>query len=386
MATSWPSATSTTTRSTKPTKSFPDAAKYNDFRKMLDEVGKNIDAVTVSTPDHMHAPASAMAMRMGKACFTQKPLTRTIYEARKLGEIARENESRHADGQPGHGQQLAAQDRRGRPQRRRRQGQGSARLDQPPDLAAGRRSPGRSPRAAERPLGPVDRPARRCGPTPTAITRSRGAAAGISAPAPWATWPATRSTCRSWPSTSAIPTAVQATTSGHNKDSYPQVVDHHVRLPGQRRSSGREDGLVRWRQEARRCAVRRPGSQRHRRAADRRQGQAVRPRRLLREGLQAAQRRQRRRYRRLVRSCPRATSANLPTPSRAARRPARTSPTTPARLPRRSCWATWPCGPRRAGQARARRSSGTPRTSRRPTRPRSNWSSRQFIATATSSN
>ena len=74
----------------KATKGFPDAAKYNDFRKMLDEVGKNIDAVTVSTPDHMHAPASAMAMRMGKACFTQKPMTRTIYEARKLGEIARE--------------------------------------------------------------------------------------------------------------------------------------------------------------------------------------------------------------------------------------------------------------------------------------------------------
>ena len=71
-------------------KSFPNAAKYNDFRKMLDEMGKSIDAVTVSTPDHMHAPASALAMRMGKGCFTQKPLTHTIYEARKLGEIARE--------------------------------------------------------------------------------------------------------------------------------------------------------------------------------------------------------------------------------------------------------------------------------------------------------
>jgi predicted dehydrogenase len=72
------------------TKGFPNAAKYNDYRKMLDEMGKNIDAVTVSTPDHMHAPASALAMRMGKACFTQKPMTRTIFEARKLGEIARE--------------------------------------------------------------------------------------------------------------------------------------------------------------------------------------------------------------------------------------------------------------------------------------------------------
>jgi predicted dehydrogenase len=72
------------------TRFFPKAAKYNDYRKMLDEMGRDIDAVTVSTPDHTHAPASALAMRMGKACFTQKPLTRTIYEARKLGEIARE--------------------------------------------------------------------------------------------------------------------------------------------------------------------------------------------------------------------------------------------------------------------------------------------------------
>src|SRR3954469_10190474 len=74
----------------KASKSFPDAARYNDYRKMLSEVGKNVDAVTVSTPDHMHAAASALAMRLGKACFTQKPMTRTIQEARKLGEIARE--------------------------------------------------------------------------------------------------------------------------------------------------------------------------------------------------------------------------------------------------------------------------------------------------------
>lgn len=78
-------------------KSFPTAAKYNDFRKLLDEMGKNIDAVTVSIPDHMHAIVTAMAMRMGKACYTQKPLTRTIYEARQLGEIA-PDERGHADG------------------------------------------------------------------------------------------------------------------------------------------------------------------------------------------------------------------------------------------------------------------------------------------------
>ena len=68
---------------------FPKAKKYTDFRKMLDEMGKSIDAVTVSTPDHMHTPASLMAMRMGKHCFCQKPLTRTIYEAHLMGEVAR---------------------------------------------------------------------------------------------------------------------------------------------------------------------------------------------------------------------------------------------------------------------------------------------------------
>jgi predicted dehydrogenase len=71
-------------------KKYPGAKKYTDFRKMLDEMGKSIDAVTVSTPDHTHAPAALMAMRMGKHCFCQKPLTRTIYEARLMGQVARE--------------------------------------------------------------------------------------------------------------------------------------------------------------------------------------------------------------------------------------------------------------------------------------------------------
>jgi predicted dehydrogenase len=68
---------------------FPNAKKYNDYRKMLDEMGKSIDAVTVSTPDHHHGPAAATAMHMGKACFCQKPLAHSLYEVRTLGEIAR---------------------------------------------------------------------------------------------------------------------------------------------------------------------------------------------------------------------------------------------------------------------------------------------------------
>ena len=70
---------------------YPKAQKFHDFRKMLDDFGKSIDAVTVSTPDHTHAPASVMAMRMGKHCFTQKPLTHSVYEARVMAQVAKES-------------------------------------------------------------------------------------------------------------------------------------------------------------------------------------------------------------------------------------------------------------------------------------------------------
>jgi predicted dehydrogenase len=65
------------------------AKKYYDFRKMFDEIGKSIDAVTVSTADHSHALASLMAMRLGKHVYCQKPLTHTVFEARVLKEAAK---------------------------------------------------------------------------------------------------------------------------------------------------------------------------------------------------------------------------------------------------------------------------------------------------------
>ncbi len=71
-------------------KKFEGAKTFTDFRKMLEEMEKSIDAVTVSTPDHTHAPAALMAMRMGKHCFCQKPMTHSIYEARLMGQVARE--------------------------------------------------------------------------------------------------------------------------------------------------------------------------------------------------------------------------------------------------------------------------------------------------------
>jgi predicted dehydrogenase len=71
-------------------KKYPKAKKFFDYRKMLEELGDKIDAVTVSTPDHTHAPASVMAMRMGKHCFCQKPLTWSVEEARLMRTLAAE--------------------------------------------------------------------------------------------------------------------------------------------------------------------------------------------------------------------------------------------------------------------------------------------------------
>jgi Oxidoreductase family, NAD-binding Rossmann fold/Oxidoreductase family, C-terminal alpha/beta domain len=70
------------------TKKYPSAKFYKDFRQMLDQMGNQIDAVTVSTPDHMHAIIASAAMKRGKAVFCQKPLTQTIYEARYLRNMA----------------------------------------------------------------------------------------------------------------------------------------------------------------------------------------------------------------------------------------------------------------------------------------------------------
>ncbi len=72
-------------------KEFPNAKRFADFRVMLDKMGNQIDAVVVSTPDHTHATAAAMAMRMGKHVYCEKPLTHTIHEARVLRDLARKH-------------------------------------------------------------------------------------------------------------------------------------------------------------------------------------------------------------------------------------------------------------------------------------------------------
>ena len=70
---------------------YPEAKQYRDFRKMLEEMDKSIDAVTVSTPDHCHAIAAGTAMKMGKHVYCQKPLVQTVSEARLLRKLAKDN-------------------------------------------------------------------------------------------------------------------------------------------------------------------------------------------------------------------------------------------------------------------------------------------------------
>ena len=70
-------------------KKFPNAKKYYDWRKMFDEMGDEIDAVVVGTPDHTHAIISIHAMKMGKHVYCEKPLTHSVWESRQMTEIAR---------------------------------------------------------------------------------------------------------------------------------------------------------------------------------------------------------------------------------------------------------------------------------------------------------
>jgi predicted dehydrogenase len=77
-------------RASEAFKHFPKARQFRDYRKLLDVMHRQIDAVVVSTPDHMHSPISLAAMELGKHAYCEKPLTWGIDEARRMAKTARE--------------------------------------------------------------------------------------------------------------------------------------------------------------------------------------------------------------------------------------------------------------------------------------------------------
>jgi len=83
-------------------KKFPEARRYKDFRKMLDEMGKKIDAVVVGTPDHTHAIAAMAAMKRGKHVYCEKPLAHSVGELRALRKMAKSRKLVTQVGNQGH--------------------------------------------------------------------------------------------------------------------------------------------------------------------------------------------------------------------------------------------------------------------------------------------
>ena len=75
---------------------------YYDYRKMFDEMHKQVDAVFIAIPDHSHACATMMAIKLGKHVYCEKPLTHDIYEARALGQAARQYKVMTQMGNQGH--------------------------------------------------------------------------------------------------------------------------------------------------------------------------------------------------------------------------------------------------------------------------------------------
>jgi len=184
---------------------FPKAKRFHDFRKMLDALHGQVDAVVVSVPDHMHAPISLAAMDLGKHVYCEKPLTWGIDEARRMAGIARQKKlatQMGTQGMAGDGARAGIEVIR------------SGVLGKVAELhvwtdrrpAGGRR--GSIGPATARPYprawtGTSGSAWPRSGRFIPPIARSSGGAGRTSAPAPWATWASTTPPCRSPRSTSA---------------------------------------------------------------------------------------------------------------------------------------------------------------------------------------
>jgi predicted dehydrogenase len=84
-------------------KRFPSAKRFRDFRKMYEELGKSIDTVSISTPDHTHAVAAMEAIRRGLHVYCEKPLAHSVHEVHALMKAAREKGVVTQLGNQGHG-------------------------------------------------------------------------------------------------------------------------------------------------------------------------------------------------------------------------------------------------------------------------------------------
>jgi predicted dehydrogenase len=89
-------------RSARTVKAHPGVPFFQDYRVMLDRLGSQIDAVTISTPDHMHYPIALAAMSLGKHVFVEKPMAHTIREVHELARVARERKVATQMGNQGH--------------------------------------------------------------------------------------------------------------------------------------------------------------------------------------------------------------------------------------------------------------------------------------------
>ncbi len=89
-------------RASKTFATYPDVPRFKDYRELLDKMGGKIDAVTVSTPDHMHYPIAMAALSLGKHVMVEKPLTHTIWESRQLAKLAAEKKVATIMGNQGH--------------------------------------------------------------------------------------------------------------------------------------------------------------------------------------------------------------------------------------------------------------------------------------------
>ena len=112
-------------------KKYPKAQQFTDYRQMLDQM-KEIDGVVVATPDHHHAFAAMEAIKRGKHVYCEKPLTHSVWEARRLATAAREAKVATQMGNQGQASERDAPPLRIRLGWRHRRGARGAYLDRPP--------------------------------------------------------------------------------------------------------------------------------------------------------------------------------------------------------------------------------------------------------------